>query len=147
MRKFAYKEQTDRQTDKHRIQTLRPLYPLWILEGVGQLENLMTKNKEQRTNRQTDTRFNNWVHSNPLWILSGYSRELANNCTVLHSSVLYCIKREGWKREKWENLLTSSTTITIFWYLDNRNYVKMGWKYFFLPKIPYWPTPSSIHRG
>ena len=39
-------------------------------------------------------------------ILSGYSRELANNCTVLHSSVLYCIKREGWKREKWENLMT-----------------------------------------
>ena len=41
-------------------------------------------------------------------ILSGYSRELANNCTVLHSSVLYCIKREGWKREKWENLQTKN---------------------------------------
>ena len=47
-------------------------------------------------------RFKNWDHS----ILCGYSRELANNCTVLHSSVLYCIKREGWKREKWENLMT-----------------------------------------
>ena len=23
-----------------------------------------------------------------------------NTCTVLHTSVLYCIKREGWKREK-----------------------------------------------
>ena len=32
MRKFADKE----QTDKHGIQTLRPLYPLWILEGAGQ---------------------------------------------------------------------------------------------------------------
>jgi len=28
-------------------------------------------------------------------------------CTVLHSSVLYCIKRGGWKRKKLENLLTS----------------------------------------
>ena len=26
-----------------------------------------------------------------------------NNCTVLHSSVLYCIKRGGWKRKKLEN--------------------------------------------
>merc|ERR1712240_417892 len=26
---------------------------------------------------------------------------------VLHSSVLYCIKRGGWKRKKLENLLTS----------------------------------------
>ena len=42
------KEQTDNQT----VQRLRPLYPLWILEGVGQLENLLTR-KEQ-TNRQTD---------------------------------------------------------------------------------------------
>ena len=33
MRKFAYKKRTDRQT----VQRLRPLYPLWILEGVGQL--------------------------------------------------------------------------------------------------------------
>ena len=57
----------------------------------------------QRTkNRQTDRRFKDWDHS----ILCGYSRELANNCTVLHSSVLYCIKRGGWKREKWENLQT-----------------------------------------
>ena len=36
--------------------------------------------KEQRTHR----RFNNWVHSNPLWILSGYSRELAN-ITILEN--------------------------------------------------------------
>jgi len=27
------------------------------------------------------------------------SRHQINTCTVLHSSVLYCIKREGWKRE------------------------------------------------
>ena len=33
MRKFAYKEQTDRD---QAFQTLRPLYPLWILEGAGQ---------------------------------------------------------------------------------------------------------------
>ena len=52
---------------------------------------------------QIDMEFKHWDH----FILCGYSRELANNCTVLHSSVLYCIKREGWKREKWENLLTS----------------------------------------
>ena len=31
-RKFAYKKRTDNQT----VQRLRPLYPLWILEGVGQ---------------------------------------------------------------------------------------------------------------
>ena len=33
MRKFADKEQTK---NRHGIQTLRPLYPLWILEGAGQ---------------------------------------------------------------------------------------------------------------
>jgi len=40
MRKFAYKKRTDRQTDRHGIRTLRPLYPypLWIIEGVGQKE-------------------------------------------------------------------------------------------------------------
>ena len=32
IRKFAYKK----RTNTHRIQTLRPLYPLWILEGAGQ---------------------------------------------------------------------------------------------------------------
>ena len=36
--------------------------------------------------------FKHWDHS--ISILCGYSRELANNCTVLHSSVLYCIKNE-----------------------------------------------------
>ena len=52
IRKFAYKEQrTDRQTNKHRIQTLRPLYPLWILEGDGQFAYKQTKN------RQTDMEF------------------------------------------------------------------------------------------
>ena len=33
MRKFAYKEQ---RTIKQTVQRLRPLYPLWILEGAGQ---------------------------------------------------------------------------------------------------------------
>ena len=56
------------------------------------------KNKEQTDVSTTESTL----------ILSGYSRELANNCTVLHSSVLYCIKREGWKREKWENLQTKN---------------------------------------
>ena len=32
MRKFAYTQRTDNQT----VQRLRPLYPLWILEGAGQ---------------------------------------------------------------------------------------------------------------
>ena len=37
MRKFAYKmEQTIRQSDNQTVRRLRPLYPLWILEGVGQ---------------------------------------------------------------------------------------------------------------
>ena len=36
IRKFDDKKRTDRQTDKDGIQTLRPLYPLWILEGAGQ---------------------------------------------------------------------------------------------------------------
>ena len=31
------------RTDRHTVQRLRPLYPLWILEGVGQL--IMKKNK------------------------------------------------------------------------------------------------------
>ena len=59
-----------------------------------------TKNKEQTIRRFKDwdhsilcgysrelanKRFNNWVHSNPLWILSGYSRELANNGGEFHS--------------------------------------------------------------
>ena len=35
---------------------------------------------------------------------------LALYCTVLHSSVLYCIKREGWKRKKLENLQSSKQT-------------------------------------
>ena len=37
MRKFAdTMEQTDNQTDRQTVQRLRPLYPLRILEGVGQ---------------------------------------------------------------------------------------------------------------
>ena len=36
------KEQTNRQTDKHGIRTVRPLYPhpLWIIEGVGQFSTI-----------------------------------------------------------------------------------------------------------
>ena len=46
----------------------------------------------QRTkNKQTDKRFTNWVHSNPLWILSGYSRELANSVWCVLSSHV-CLK-------------------------------------------------------
>ena len=41
MRKFAYKKRTDNQT----VQRLRPLYPLWILEGVGQLFNYQNTEK------------------------------------------------------------------------------------------------------
>ena len=53
MRKFA-----DTQgTDKDGIQTLRPLYlyPLWILEGAGQLENLMTPGNKQSDGSKTET--------------------------------------------------------------------------------------------
>jgi len=49
-----------------------------------------TQASKQRTDNQT-----NVSTTESTLILSGYSRELANNCTVLHSSVLYCIKREG----------------------------------------------------
>ena len=34
IRKF---DDTMEQTDRHTVQRLRPLYPLWILEGAGQL--------------------------------------------------------------------------------------------------------------
>ena len=64
MRKFADKEQ---RTDRHGIQTLRPLYPLWILEGAGQLENLLTI-KEQRTDRHGIQTLRPLY---PLWILEG----------------------------------------------------------------------------
>ena len=39
MRKFADKQTKNKeQTDRQTVQRLRPLYPLWILEGVGQLQ-------------------------------------------------------------------------------------------------------------
>ena len=41
-------------------------------------------------NQPKNKRFNNWVHSNPLWILSGYSRELAN--IYLYSAWIYHVK-------------------------------------------------------
>ena len=67
IRKFAYTQTKNTQTDRQRIQTLRPPFSRW--------------SRDRESSR-------------------------ANNCTVLHSSVLYCIKRGGWKREKWENLQT-----------------------------------------
>ena len=68
MRKFAYTQRTDNQTDRQTVQRLRPLYPLWILEGVGQLQRrpyykrggeekknekicLQAQNKEQSSKR------------------------------------------------------------------------------------------------
>ena len=46
IRKFDDTQRTDNQT----VQRLRPLYPLWILEGVGQLPRKWRR-KSQRTNR------------------------------------------------------------------------------------------------
>ena len=74
------KQYGDRQT----VQRLRPLYPLWILEGAGQ----------QTKNSTTEATL----------FLCGYSGELANitvtvtvtaginyyRCNVLYSTVLYC---------------------------------------------------------
>ena len=52
IRKFAY---TMEQTGNQGIQTLRPLYPLWILEGAGQLENLLTPWNRQSDGSKTET--------------------------------------------------------------------------------------------
>ena len=64
MRKFADTQRTDR----HGIQTLRPLYPLWILERAGQFADNQRIDKEFSKNSTTESTL----------ILSGYSRELAN---------------------------------------------------------------------
>ena len=53
-------------------------------------EKIYNQTKNNQTIRQTDG-----SKTETTLILCGYSRELANNCTVLHSSVLYCIKRGG----------------------------------------------------
>ena len=67
MRKFAYNQASRQRTKNRRFNNWVHSNPLWILEGAGQLENLLTTWNRQRTIR----RFNNWVHSNPLWILEG----------------------------------------------------------------------------
>ena len=64
MRKFASKQTKNNQASK-RFKHWDHSNPLWILEGAGQLENLLPKNN------QTIKRFKHWDHSNPLWILEG----------------------------------------------------------------------------
>ena len=59
-------------------------------------ENLQSSN--QRTFQTLRPPFSRWSRDR--------ESSRANNCTVLHSSVLYCIKRGGWKRKKLENLQT-----------------------------------------
>merc|ERR1712240_1003627 len=51
----------------------------------GKLENLLTKNKQRTSVSKTE------VHSIPLWILSGYTRELANFIILTHFNNLLTI--------------------------------------------------------
>ena len=55
IRKFAYKKRTDKQTDRQTVQRLRPLYPLWILEGAGQLEKEWVRKLEKEEERVRKT--------------------------------------------------------------------------------------------
>ena len=61
-------------------------------------------NKPDRTLRANSNtlQYNTIQYSTILYNTLNYaivSRHQINTCTVLHSSVLYCIKREGWKRK------------------------------------------------
>ena len=61
---------------------------------------------KKRTNRQRtkNTHFKNWVHSIPLWILSGYTRELANKKSLQYELVA---------REQYLKSLTFSPSLVI----------------------------------
>ena len=75
-----------------------------------------------QADKQTKNNQTNGSNTEATLILCGYSGSWANNCTVLHSSVLYCIKRWGWKRKKFENLLThKEQTIKRFKDWDHSN--------------------------
>ena len=101
-RKFADKEQTDRQTDVSKTEVHS--IPLWILSGYTRelannrgdstTERRMRRRKmrkfadKEQTDRHTDVSKTE-VHSIPLWILSGYTRELANMSPIFQTSIAF----------------------------------------------------------